>query len=114
MNFLSKQIAKSCNDKRLYKHIILKNNLECLLISDKETDKSAASLSVGVGKLEDPREYEGLAHFLEHMLFLGTETLMLALTSSIYPATQGHQMLTHQAWRLTIISLVLTVAFMEL
>ncbi len=25
------------------------------------------------GHLEDPWEYAGLAHFLEHMLFLGTE-----------------------------------------
>jgi insulysin len=30
-------------------------------------------LSVGVGSLHDPEEYCGLAHFLEHMLFLGTE-----------------------------------------
>ena len=31
------------------------------------------SLSVGVGSLHEPKEYSGLAHFLEHMLFLGSE-----------------------------------------
>jgi insulysin len=28
---------------------------------------------VNVGQIDDPRDTEGLAHFLEHMLFLGTE-----------------------------------------
>jgi len=30
-------------------------------------------MNVNVGCLEDPIEREGLAHYLEHMLFLGTE-----------------------------------------
>jgi protease-3 len=29
-------------------------------------------MSVGVGSIHSPKEFEGLAHFLEHMLFLGT------------------------------------------
>jgi len=67
------KIIQSKNDPRIYRHISLPNQLSCLLISDKETDRSAASISVGVGSLEDPRSTQGLAHFLEHMLFLGTE-----------------------------------------
>lgn len=43
-----------------------------LLISDCETDKSSAALDVHVGHLADPWELPGLAHFCEHMLFLGT------------------------------------------
>ena len=43
-----------------------------LLISDSETDKSSAALDVHVGHLSDPWELPGLAHFCEHMLFLGT------------------------------------------
>src|SRR5690606_26451253 len=31
------------------------------------------SLAVGVGSYQNPREFPGLAHYLEHMLFLGTE-----------------------------------------
>ena len=67
------KIIQSQNDQRIYHHIILPNSLSCLLISDKDADKAAASLSVGVGSLEDPHSTQGLAHFLEHMLFLGTE-----------------------------------------
>jgi hypothetical protein len=44
-----------------------------LLISDPTTDKSAAALDVRVGHLSDPAELPGLAHFLEHMLFMGTK-----------------------------------------
>jgi len=31
-------------------------------------------MTVNIGSLEDPDDRNGLAHFLEHMLFLGTET----------------------------------------
>jgi len=41
-------------------------------VSDKETDYSAASLSVGIGSLHNPDNLPGLAHFLEHMLFRGS------------------------------------------
>lgn len=60
-------------DPREYRYLQLDNGLQVLLISDAETDRAAASLSVGVGSEADPEGLEGLAHFLEHMLFLGTE-----------------------------------------
>ncbi|MEC7838527.1 MAG: insulinase family protein [Chlamydiota bacterium] len=53
--------------------IRLDNGLEAILISDPNTDKSGAMLSVQVGSWEDPIEHPGIAHFLEHMLFLGTK-----------------------------------------
>jgi insulysin len=53
--------------------IKLANGLEAYLISDPEATKSAATLVMRTGSWEDPSEYPGLAHFLEHMLFLGTE-----------------------------------------
>ncbi|XP_014206136.1 insulin-degrading enzyme isoform X2 [Copidosoma floridanum] len=65
-------IIKSPNDKRDYRGLILDNKLKVLLISEPGTDKSAASLDVNVGYLSDPKEIPGLAHFCEHMLFLGT------------------------------------------
>jgi len=34
---------------------------------------AAAAMVVGVGSMYDPPEAQGLAHFLEHMLFMGTE-----------------------------------------
>lgn len=50
----------------------LSNDLEAYLISDPQAFKSAAALVVQIGSWEDLPEYPGLAHFLEHMLFLGT------------------------------------------
>ena len=66
-------IIKSKCDQRVYKHIRLANQMRCILISDAEADKSAASLDVKVGCALDPKPLYGTAHFLEHMLFMGTE-----------------------------------------
>lgn len=66
-------IETSPNDPRAYRHLVLDNQLQVLLISDPATEKAAAALDVSVGSRHDPREHQGLAHFLEHMLFLGTE-----------------------------------------
>ncbi|GAQ85219.1 Insulinase (Peptidase family M16) family protein [Klebsormidium nitens] len=35
--------------------------------------KAAAAMCVGVGSFSDPMEAQGLAHFLEHMLFMGSQ-----------------------------------------
>ena len=70
---MSIDIHKSPNDDRSYRFIKLENQLRAILILDPETTKSSASLQVGVGSCLDPKEFPGLAHFLEHMLFLGTE-----------------------------------------
>lgn len=50
----------------------LSNGLEVLLISDPKADQSAATVAVGVGSWNDPKEFPGMAHFCEHMLFMGT------------------------------------------
>ncbi|MGE6265114.1 insulinase family protein, partial [Aeromonas media] len=64
----------SPNDHRRYHYLELANRLRVLLICDPETDKSAASLAVNTGHFDDPVDRQGMAHFLEHMLFLGTRT----------------------------------------
>ncbi|XP_048268577.1 insulin-degrading enzyme isoform X2 [Bombus affinis] len=66
-------ITKSPNDKREYRGLLLSNKMRVLLISDPTTDKSAAALNVNIGYLSEPDDLPGLAHFCEHMLFLGTE-----------------------------------------
>jgi len=68
------QVIKSANDQRQYRHIQLDNQLDVLLISDPSTDKAAASLDVYIGSYQNAADREGLAHFLEHMLFLGTKS----------------------------------------
>lgn len=53
--------------------IILENGIQAYLVSDPKTDQSAAAVCMETGSWEDPAEYPGTAHFLEHMLFLGTK-----------------------------------------
>ncbi|MBY4677967.1 insulinase family protein [Marinobacterium arenosum] len=66
-------IHKSPNDHRSYLGFTLPNHMKVLVISDPDSHKAAASLDVDVGSNANPHDRPGLAHFLEHMLFLGTE-----------------------------------------
>lgn len=63
----------SSNDNRVYHPLKLDNGLKVLFIQDLQSEKSAASLTVNVGHFDDPWQRQGMAHFLEHMLFLGTD-----------------------------------------
>ncbi len=65
-------VAVSEGDARAYRYLTLPNGLRLLLISDPAAEKAAAALSVAIGSNQNPPERPGLAHFLEHMLFLGT------------------------------------------
>tara|TARA_R100001244_G_scaffold4518_8_gene5707 strand:+ start:35925 stop:38648 length:2724 start_codon:yes stop_codon:yes gene_type:complete len=63
----------SRNDNRAYRAFTLDNGLKVLLVQDKDSTKAAASMAVNAGHFDDPLDRQGLAHFLEHMLFLGTD-----------------------------------------
>ena len=65
--------VQSPNDEREYRLLTLDNQMQVLLISDLDSPKAAASLNVYVGSGDNPEDRGGLAHFLEHMLFLGTD-----------------------------------------
>lgn len=67
------EVIKSPNDSRDYKAFTLPNGLKCVVISDPEADEAAAALDVNVGSSAEPDDALGLAHFLEHMLFMGSE-----------------------------------------
>ncbi|HEX7034984.1 MAG TPA: insulinase family protein [Pseudomonadales bacterium] len=67
------EVQKSPNDDREYRYLTLENGLRVLLVHDRDTDRAAASLVVFRGSYHEPADYPGLAHFLEHMLFIGTE-----------------------------------------
>ena len=78
--------TKSLTDQKEYK-LVQVGELEVLMISSyrlckegrgmKEDEllsaKAAAAMCVQVGSFSDPPEAEGLAHFLEHMVFMGSE-----------------------------------------
>ncbi|MCJ1266561.1 Insulinase (Peptidase M16) [Lobaria immixta] len=60
-------------DDRSYRVIRLPNKLEALLVHDPETDKASASVNVNVGSFSDADDMPGMAHAVEHLLFMGTE-----------------------------------------
>lgn len=62
--------------------IRLPNGLTAFLVSDPGADQSAAALAVEAGSWHDPETYPGMAHLLEHMLFMGT---------AAYPGESEHQ-----------------------
>ncbi|KAH7071172.1 Metalloenzyme, LuxS/M16 peptidase-like protein [Paraphoma chrysanthemicola] len=60
-------------DDRSYRVITLPNQLEVLLIHEAGTDKASAALDVNVGSFSDADDMPGIAHAVEHLLFMGTE-----------------------------------------
>lgn len=70
---IAETINKSPNDPRSYDSFTLENGLEVVTVSDANIAQSAATLSVGVGQFQDPESHQGLAHFLEHMIFMGSD-----------------------------------------
>eukprot|EP00644_Phytophthora_capsici_P007635 jgi/Phyca11/555331/estExt2_Genewise1Plus.C_PHYCAscaffold_720045 len=87
-SFVSLDDFRSPADKKSYRVVTLPNGLEVLLIqsdasstddseeevsNDRAPPLAAACLTVDVGSLADPEGLPGLAHYLEHMIFMGSE-----------------------------------------
>lgn len=64
-------IEQTTNDVRKVKGLILENGIHIILINDTKIPISTCAVTVASGSRLD--EYEGTAHFLEHLLFMGTE-----------------------------------------
>lgn len=69
-NFQYFDIFRTVNDKREIKGFKLQNKIKVVLISDPNINVSSCSVAIGSGYLQD--EFEGTAHFLEHLLFMGS------------------------------------------
>ena len=67
------QIIVPDSDTRDYRYIEIKNSLRATLVSDNTTTTASTSFNVAVGSSANPRDVLGLAHYLEHMLFMGTD-----------------------------------------
>ncbi len=76
-------------DKSEVRRFILPNKLRVLCVSDPAFNKSAAAMVVEVGSLKDPKDRQGLAHFTEHMLFLGTRKYPEAAEYGSYLTQRG-------------------------
>ncbi len=90
-------IHKSPNDHREHLSFKLSNELEVLLISDPQADKAAAAMNIAIGSNADPDSRPGLAHFLEHMLFLGTQKYPEAGAYKAFIQSHGGQMNAYTA-----------------
>jgi insulysin len=51
----------------------LDNKIKYALIHDPTLEKSFVTIAVNTGSYLNPKNYDGLAHFLEHMLFMGSK-----------------------------------------
>jgi insulysin len=81
---LADHMERPALDTRSYRVIRLPNDLEALLIHDADTDKASASLDVNIGSFSDPKDMPGLAHAVEHMLFMGTEKVRQSDPLALY------------------------------
>lgn len=70
MNY--REIKKNNNDTNNYKYIKLDNDIEVLIIHNNKFNNSKCALSVNIGSTSDSG-IDGLAHFVEHLLFMGTK-----------------------------------------
>ncbi len=69
----SSDIILPSNETRKFSGGTLENNIKYVNIEDKSLEKSSLIVSVNVGSIAENLEFQGLAHFLEHMLFLGSK-----------------------------------------
>lgn len=70
---LTENMERPALDDRTYRVIRLPNQLEALLIHDPDTDKVSAAMDVNVGSFSDADDMPGMAHAVEHLLFMGTK-----------------------------------------
>ncbi|ETI20794.1 hypothetical protein G647_07136 [Cladophialophora carrionii CBS 160.54] len=88
---ITDELEKPDLDDRSYRVIELSNKLEALLVHDAQTDKASASLNVNVGNFSDEEHMPGMAHAVEHLLFMGTEKYPVENEYSSYLSSNaGH------------------------
>jgi len=62
------------NDPIKARFYTLKNGLSVILTENHKEPRIAVNIAVRAGSNTDPRDHTGLAHYLEHLLFKGTDT----------------------------------------
>lgn len=69
-NYQFFDVEQAVGDERVMRGVHLNNGIKMILISDKNIVQSACSIGVNVGYYSDI--HAGTAHFIEHLLFLGS------------------------------------------
>lgn len=78
-------------DSNTYVHYLAPNGLQCLLIADAKTSLTTTHVHalIQVGSHHEPPEVLGLAHLLEHMLFMGSQNFPSSSAFDEYLSTHG-------------------------
>jgi insulysin len=71
--------------------VILPNGMKVMIISDPELPSSAAGLANKDGSWQNPNDALGLAHFNEHMVFMGTKKYPKASSFDEFLTANGAQ-----------------------
>lgn len=66
------ELPRTPDDSRSYQLCRAASGLRCLLISDLAADAASCVVQFAVGSHDEPAHLPGLAHLLEHMLFMGS------------------------------------------
>ena len=65
-------IIKPIIDTRDYTYGVFNNNIKYVIVYDKLLINTSMSVSVGCGYFNDYKYFYGIAHFIEHLLFMGS------------------------------------------
>lgn len=66
------KLPRTPSDGRDYQLTVAPTGLLCLLVSDPAADAASGVFQFNVGSHDEPSQLPGLAHLLEHMLFMGS------------------------------------------
>ena len=61
------------NEIRKFSSNKLENNIKYTIVHDENIKNASVCVCIKTGSFNNPKDYHGLAHFLEHMLFLGSK-----------------------------------------
>lgn len=87
---ITERLEKPELDDRSYRVVRLANKLEALLVHDPDTDKASAAVNVNVGNFSDADDIPGMAHAVEHLLFMGTEKVRRFSRGPVAHLTNAH------------------------
>ncbi|SER83383.1 coenzyme PQQ biosynthesis probable peptidase PqqF [Pseudomonas sp. NFACC02] len=79
-------------DSSTHRSLTLSNGLRVSLCSAPRLKRCAAALRVAAGSHDVPEQWPGLAHFLEHLFFLGTERFAADENLMAYVQRHGGQL----------------------
>lgn len=131
--------TRSPLDKKRYRHVTLRNGLEAVLVEDTiamrggvrtgrgrttcdddEEDcgesglrDAACAVLVGGGSASDPIECPGLAHFLEHLLFMGSSKYPVENEYESYVSKHGGSDNAYTDWEYTVFQLEIPLPFLS-